>query len=113
MIAPVKDYFGGEMPRKDFHNVRIAKRIYEALEPLRKEYSKGTFKEVSMNGFCEQILWDYAQGRLIRREQSVGSRLSVDAQGEFVESQDRPGSEAGKETQGQSSREGKRTRRLG
>lgn len=49
--------------RKNFHYIRVAQKIYEALEPLRVQAEKEGFKLLKMNAFCEEILWQYAKQR--------------------------------------------------
>lgn len=57
------------MPRKNpYHIVRITARIYDALESRLEADTEGAYKTPSMNQFIEELLWDYVQDKLIRRE---------------------------------------------
>lgn len=57
------------MARKDpFQTLRIRKVILDLLRPLLEGENKDQFRPLSLNAYCEKILWDYAQGQFIRRE---------------------------------------------
>lgn len=84
------------MVRKEpFKRISVADRIYEALDARRREETKDEFRPLPMNAYAEKILWDYAQGKLIRAGSSQvrGEVLSqvVGISGELVESPHEPG----------------------
>lgn len=59
------------MARKNVHYLRVANRIWDAMEALRKAQSERSYKDVPMNAFLEAILWNFATGRISYAE-SVG-----------------------------------------
>lgn len=81
------------MARKEpFKRVSVADRIYDALDTKRLEESKDDFRPLPMNAYCEKILWDYAQGKLIRSEliqSGAGGARVVDVSGSW-QSLDQP-----------------------
>lgn len=81
------------MVRKDpFRTVAVRRRILEALEPLREKESVGELRPYSVNSFCEKILWEYSQGKLIRSEliqSGAGGARVVDVSGSW-QSLDQP-----------------------
>lgn len=38
---------------------------------MRSDEAKADFRPLSMNAFCERILWDYASGKLITKEMAA------------------------------------------
>jgi len=56
------------MARKNpFTRVMVDRRIYAAVAKVRELENAGQIRTASLNAYCEQILWDYAQGNLVRR----------------------------------------------
>ena len=53
------------------------------MEPLRLKAGKDSYKELTMNGFCEKILWDYATGRIsevtAKSIQAVVDRVEIES----------------------------------
>lgn len=57
------------MARKEpFKRISVADRIYAALNKKRLADSEGEFRPLPMNAYCERILWDFATGRIVRKE---------------------------------------------
>lgn len=57
------------MARKSpFRNVRVGTHILEALEGLMAEENRKVFRPLTMNAFCEKILWDYATGKISHKD---------------------------------------------
>lgn len=73
------------MARKfKFHQVLVDHRIYDMLNKKRLKDMDGEIHPLKMNAYCENILWDYARGKLIRQLQHAGQKLTVDAHGEML-----------------------------
>lgn len=65
------------MSRKDpFRTVRIREAILDLLKPLLEGENNDQFRPLSLNAYCEKILWDYAQGKLISN-QPMGRKPKV------------------------------------
>lgn len=57
------------MPRKEpYRTIDVRRRILAVLEPLRLKESEGELRGFSVNAYCEKILWDYALGKLVKKE---------------------------------------------
>jgi hypothetical protein len=48
------------------HQIQVHERIFSALDKLREKENSAEFMPLSMNAFCQKILWDYTQGKLLR-----------------------------------------------
>lgn len=62
------------MARKDpYRTVRIREAILDLLRPLLEGENKAQFRPLSLNAFCEKILFDYATGKYFE-DVNKGSR---------------------------------------
>lgn len=72
------------MVRKDpYKRISVADRIYEVLERKRQQEYAGAFRIPPMNAYCEQVLWDYALGKIGYLGKDVTEQMNAFARGEL------------------------------
>ena len=57
--------------KNPFRTIAIKKKILDALEPRRMEHNRRAFRAVSVNAYCELILWEFAEGRFMTTEEAA------------------------------------------
>lgn len=84
-----------------FRTIAVRRRILDTLEPMRRKEASTRLRRYSVNEFCEDILWDYAQGKLVKAGETVTELVNPTAEMlPPIERGQKPGASQGRKKSG-------------